>query len=305
MEVIAEVRNLPEIGEGVTNLADCEVGDLILPIYDAVPRQGEDDIKMSHVARQAAAVAAAVAEMEKAERLETINPIQRQPPPGYNVSGEPQQQQYKLSTYTSLTYDTQTKDVVPEEVRFVGRPLSCLYHIYVLCRQLITLWIVITFTCSALPPLIFFFGFIFSSISCFCGSRNRNVEVESFKAVLTLNHFIIRHEELNPVDCDCGCTNETSICCIAHSHDFKTSGTKLMHLKHVEIETCCCIETLNLYTGVKETTCCGCDDPDLQLVCMEDTKGLQRQLLKARNDCREMIVPHHPAYDLITGKPKM
>jgi len=245
--------------------------------------------------------------MEKAERLETINPIQRQPPPGYNVSGEPQQQQYKLSTYTSPTYDalTQTKDVVPEEVRYVGRKQRCEYRFYVGCRNLLGLWIFLTSRLVGAPPALLLLLFIMSIVFCMHGFRNRTEEVESFKAILTLNHFIVRYDEYNPNTCDCGNSDESTICCITQSRDSWAIGTKLMYLKYIEIETCCCIETLNIYTGPKETNSCGCDDPDIQLICMEDAKSLQQQLSKARNDCREMIVPRHPAFDLIAGHPKL
>ena len=283
---------------GVSNLADCEIGDHIFPIYMAV-RQGDFDVETSHVARQAAAVAAAVAEMERSEQLTTINPIQKHPPPGYG-SGEPHQ-------HTTIHIaPTEIEDFVPEEVRYVGHKKPCLYRYYIGCRTLLALWVFfcLSIRLVAVPPALLFFSFIFSFIYCICGSRNRSVEVESFKAVLTINHFIVHYEEFIPETC-CADTDESTVCCISHSHQKWDSGTKLTFLKYVEIETCCCIETLNIYTGVKQTSCCGCDDPDLQLICMEDAKGLQRQLLKARNDCREMIVPSHPAYDLIAGKPKV
>jgi len=290
--------------EGVSNLADCEVGDLIFPIYMAV-RQGDFDDATSQIARRAAAVAAAVAEMEQSEQLTTMNPIQKQPPPGYSSSGEHHQQT------TIHIAPTQTEDFVPEEVRYVGRPISCLYYMCIGCRTLFRLWYFLLSACLsdvhalASAPVFFFLSFICSLICCIRGSRNWFVEVESFKAVLTLNHFIVRYDEFNPETCNCGNNHESTVCCITHTRDHVASGTKLTFLKYVEIETCCCIETLNIYTGVKRTSCCGCDEPDLQLICMEDAKGLQRQLLKARNDCREMIVPRHPAYDLIAGKPKV
>lgn len=313
----------------LVELNSCNVGDYILPIYDAV-RQGDE---MSQNAKAAAAVAAAVAEMEKEDKLETLNPLNL-PPPGYSGSSTsiqspiPQQQtNYNLPISTILNAPEPNPFPDPEEVLYVMRKRQCfINNLFVGVRSSCSFSMQMLAGCAGiccgdlcgeivlacisnflftLIPIFFWYMSITSFFYCLCSSRNRTIEVESVKAILTPNHFIIRYEEFNPSNLNCPIViDDSTVCCFKHERKDIKLGTHFSHLQLVEIETCCCIESLNVYTGNKEKSCCGCDDPDMQLICMENSLALRRELINGRNKVRESMGPRHPAYELISGKAK-